>query len=156
MAGFEGEDSIKLDGLNQLLKALKVKPATARIGILGGKSVRSGGGSTNAEVGAAHEFGTEVLPQRSFLRVPISEHLQKEMEKAGALKPEAIQQILNERSLVPWLKKIAVLAEGIVAKAFDSGGYSKWPPSDMTHKLNKQTLVETQQLRNSISSEVRE
>ncbi len=54
------------------------------------------------------------------------------------------------------VKKVAVVAEGIVAEAFDTGGFGQWPPSDMTHKKVHQTLVETQQLRNSITSEVKE
>jgi phage gpG-like protein len=67
---------------------------------------------------------------------------------------DVLNDVLKSGTFTPWLKKVAVLAEGIVADAFASGGFGKWPPSDMTHKKNHQTLVETQQLRNSITSEV--
>jgi hypothetical protein len=78
-------DTLNVKGLDQLLKALKSKPPLARVGILGDKSVRATEGTfqTNAEIGAAHEFGTTTIPARSFLRVPISQNLQKEMEQSG-------------------------------------------------------------------------
>lgn len=152
---------LKTPGLDKLLKALKTKPPQTRVGILGDKTVRGkdsgpNAGRTNAEVGAAHEFGTTTLPQRSFLRIPISENLQKEMEKSGALDKDALNEVIKSGTLVPWMKKVAVIAEGIVADAFDTGGFGKWQPSDMTRKKNHQTLIETQQLRNSITSEVKE
>lgn len=152
------EDDVTLEtkGLDQLIKTLKVKPPVARVGILGGKTGRAGSVPNNATIGAYHEFGTSELPQRSFLRVPISEHLENKMESSGALNKDTLDQVVKQGSVTPWLKKIAVLAEGIVAEAFETGGFGKWKPSDMTHKKNHQTLVETQQLRNSITSEVKE
>jgi phage gpG-like protein len=168
---------IKLEtkGLDQLLKALKAKPPVARVGILGEKTNRiegkktltfaevqslstprkGGNVPTNAEIGASHEFGTSQLPQRSFLRVPLTDRLQKEMEASGALDKAVLAEVIRSGSVVPWLKKVAVLAEGIVIQAFATGGYGKWKPSDMRHKKVHMTLVETQQLRNSITSEVR-
>lgn len=146
--------TLNLSGLDSLAKALKAKPPTIRVGILGNGNERTGGGQTNAEIGAAHEFGTSRLPQRSFLRIPISDHLESRMEASGALSQGALDQAVATGSMVPWAKKVAVLAEGIVSDAFDSGGFGKWLPSNMAHKKNKQTLVETTQLRNSITSEV--
>lgn len=147
-------------GLNNLIKALKDKFPTARVGVLGGKNIRTSDENqppTNAEVGAAHEFGVPGrLPVRSFLRVPITENMQEYLERAGAFKKEALQKVIQEGTLVPYVKKIAAVAETIVADAFDTGGFGKWKPSDMKNKKTKQTLVETQQLRNSITSEVKE
>lgn len=147
---------LKMTGLEKLAKALKVKPPVARIGILGSNSSRTGGGASNATIGAYHEFGTSNLPQRSFLRIPISDNLEKEMESSGALDKDTLKAVIAGGTLLPWVKKIAILAEGIVAGAFDTGGYGKWRPSNMAYKANHQTLVETQQLRNSITSEVTE
>ncbi len=154
----EGNTTLETKGLDQLLKALKAKPPEARVGILGQKAVRtdSKAGPNNAEVGAAHEFGTATLPQRSFLRVPIAEHLEKRMESSGALDKETLQEVIRNGTILPWMKKIAVLAEGIVKEAFDTTGFGKWPPSNMRYKAVKQTLVETQQLRNAITSDVKE
>lgn len=159
--------SLNVAGLEKLLKALKpTRTPVARVGILGDKTVRSltdekgGAMPTNAEVGAAHEFGAPArgLAQRSFLRIPISENLQKYMEKSGALDKDVLSKVIKSGSVTPWLKKIAVLAEGIVADAFATEGFGKWASwknSNYTNNAN-QILVDTQQLRNSITSEVKE
>lgn len=161
MSDDETETTINVQGLEDLIRVMSAKAPVARIGVLGDKSARdaSKGGKlnpTNAEIGAAHEFGTEKLPQRSFLRVPISEHLEKKMEEAGAFDADVLSDAIKSKTLVPYMKKIAVLGESIVQEAFDTGGFGKWPESDMTRKKNHQTLVETKQLRDSITSEVRE
>lgn len=148
--------TLKVDGLDKLLKALKSKPPVARVGILGSKNARSGKENSNATVGAAHEFGTSKLPMRSFLRVPLTDNLQKYMEKSGLLDKEAMELVIKQGSLVPWIKKVAIIGESIVLDAFSTGGFGKWKPSNMDKKLVKMTLVETQQLRNAITSEVKE
>lgn len=148
---------IKTEGLDKLLRALNQKLPTARVGILGADDVRATKGNpSNATIGAAHEFGTTKLPMRSFLRVPITEHLQSKMEASGALDKQVLKQVIAEGSVIPWMTKIAVLAEQIVGEAFATGGFGKWMPSNMNNKKNHQTLVETQQLRDSITSEVKE
>jgi phage gpG-like protein len=143
------------DGLDKLLKALK-KPPSIKVGILGSNDSRNGKASSNATVGAAHEFGTSTLPQRSFLRVPLSDNLSKALQKAGLLEKKVIAEAVKTGSLIKLLKQIAITAEAVVLDAFDTGGDGKWKPSNMTKKKNQQTLVETQQLRNSITSEVAE
>lgn len=150
---------LNVKGLEQLIKSLKNMPI-ARVGILGDKSTRGSGRSqkspTNAQIGAWHEFGTTRLPVRSFLRLPITTLLDKRLQQSGAFNKDVMRRVIQGGSIVPWLKLVAIEAEGIVAGAFDSGGYGTWPPSDMRYKKNFQTLIETQQLRNSISSEVKE
>lgn len=147
---------IKLDGLHALIKALKKSEKTfVKVGILGTHAGRAdNSGKTNAEIGVIHEFGGAHMPQRSFLRVPITEHLNKELEKSGMFTQASLQKVISQKSLIPYLEKIGVSAEGIVSDAFKTGGFGKWKPSDMSRKKIKQTLVESQQLRNSISSEV--
>lgn len=143
-------------GLDSLLKAMKGQEVTAKVGILGSDNVRSGKGSnSNAVVGAAHEFGTTTLPQRSFLRVPISENLGSALENANAFDKDTLDRVVKEGSMKGWVEKVAILAVSIVNGAFNSSGYGKWRPSIMTRKKTKQTLVETGQLRDSITYEVK-
>ncbi len=152
------DDTIELKdkGLSQLLKAFGDKTPVARVGIMGDKNARSAGSfQTNAEIGAIHEFGGEHMPMRSFLRGPITENLQKFLEDSGAFTKEALAEVVRTGSLIAWMKKVGIVGEQIVSEAFNSGGFGKWKPSNMTHKTNKQTLVETQQLRNSITSVVK-
>lgn len=153
-------DGLDTKNLDKFLKALKGKLPTIRVGILGEKSARSSngaaGGPTNAEVGSFHEFGTTKLPVRSFLRVPLMEQFPKRLKSSGAFDKAVLAEVIATKSVVPWLKKVAILAEGTVLDAFDSGDFGKWPPSDFRYKENAQTLVETQQLRNSITSDIQE
>lgn len=146
---------LNIKGLDKLLKALKGKQPKLRVGILGDVG-RAGPGPSNATIGAAHEFGTSSLPVRSFLRLPISTMLGKELESSGALDKSSVDAVIKAGSVVPWLTKIGIVAEGIVSDAFDSGGFGTWVPSDMRYKTNHQTLVETHQLRDSITSDVQE
>lgn len=151
-------DAYEIDdaGLEKLIKALKHLPS-ARVGILagGGKNTRKEEGApTNAAVGAAHEYGTSELPVRSFLRQPISEHLNSELQSVGTFTKSTLKEVIRSGSAVAWMKTITTAAEAVVAQAFHTGGFGKWAPSDMTHKEVQQTLVESQQLRNSITSEV--
>ena len=163
-------ESIKLStkNLDQFVKALKGKMPVARVGILQNTTSRtatqtqnksgkfeSKGNQTNAEIGIAHEFGTEKLPIRSFLRVPLADNLQTYLEKSGAFNKSTLRTVVKEGSVREWVQKIAITAEAVIADAFDTGGFGKWKPSDMKHKKVHQTLVETQQLRNSITSEVK-
>lgn len=143
-------------GLTQLLKAFKTSNLPeGKLGILGDGNARSGGESTNAEIGAKHELGLEGLPMRSFLRVPIIDLLESRLKESGAFKEQAMKRVLKEGSLKPWMEKVMIISESIVSDGFSSGGFGKWKPSNMTNKTNHQTLVETQQLRNSITSEVK-
>lgn len=151
------DDEFNIKGLEKIIKALKTDPR-ARVGVLGNKAARasSDGSENNATIGARHEYGTAKLKQRSFLRMPISRELNKEMERSGLLDKTTLSEVVKEGTLVPWMRKVAILAEACVLRAFDTGGFGLWPPSDMTRKKNHQTLVETQQLRNSITWDVKE
>lgn len=151
------DTTIETKGLDQILKALKIKPPVARIGILGAANARSGKGTSNATIGAAHEFGTSKLPMRSFLRVPLSERLQKAMESSGALDSDTLKNVIKEGSVLPWITKVAILAENIVLDAFDTGGFGKWAAWKNPGYTNNtgMILVDTQQLRNSITYEVK-
>lgn len=146
--------TFNIDGLDKVIKALKKKPPLIKVGILGDKNQRTDSKLTNAQVGATHEFGTHRLPQRSFLRMPLGEHLMPALENSGAFDQGVLDDVVKSGSMEAWSKNVAAVAEGVVLDAFDSGGFGAWIPSDMRFKNNHQTLVETQQLRNSITSEV--
>lgn len=149
-------ESFNVKGLDQILKALKTKPPIARVGILGSTNARSGKQNSNATIGAAHEFGTTKMPQRSFLRVPISENLNKSLESSGLLTKETLQDVIKWGSVLPWVTKVAIVAEGIVLDAFASNGFGKWAPWKGSYTSSTgQILVNSQQLRNSISYEVK-
>lgn len=152
--------TLNTKNLDAVLKALKENMSRARVGILGDKTNRTSGGKqapTNATIGAYHEFGTDKMPQRSFLRVPIAENLQKNLESSGAFGKDEMMQVAKSGTMLPWLLKISAIAEKIVGDAFDTGGFGKWPKWKTKGYENNtgMLLVDTQQLRNSITSEVK-
>lgn len=158
------EETVKLEtaGLDKILRAMKMKLPTARVGIMGEKNMRAGtgkSGKTNAEIGAIHEYGCPKrnIPIRSFLRVPIADHLEKEMEASGAYDDKTLRDVIREGSFVPWVKKMAIIAEKIVQGGFATGGFGQWAPHKPSYTNNTgQILIDTQQLRNSITSQADE
>jgi len=159
-------DTINVEGLESFMKALKRPPPVSRVGILGSKTYRKpapgekAAPATNGTIGAAHEYGapSKGIPARSFLRIPISDRLQGEMEGSGALSEAETKEVLRVRTVVPWMKKITALCEKIVRGAFDTGGYGKWPGWKSPNYKNNamQLLVDTTQLRDAQTSEVKE
>lgn len=149
---------MNLKPLERLLKSLKGNIPEVRVGILGDKDARTkGNAKSNATIGAKHEFGSAEVPQRSFLRVPITEHMQEYLDKSGFFDKDALSKVITNASLIVWVKKIGLIAETIVADGFASGGFGKWAKWRNPNYTNNtgQILVDTQQLRNSISSEVK-
>jgi hypothetical protein len=148
-------DTINLAPLEKFIEAYADMDGNiGRIGILGDQTVRAEDTSSNAAIGLLHEFGTEKLPQRSFLRMPLTTKLQKALEQSGAFNKEALRNVVKEGSFQTYVRKILASGESVVLEAFATGGFGQWKPSDMKYKKVQQTLVETQQLRDSITSEV--
>lgn len=141
-----------------MIAAFKGRLPVAKVGVLGdGKNHRTEDGApTNAQIGAWNEFGTSRMKMRSWLRMPISLKLQSALQEAGAFDNATLKKVIEEGSLTPFVAKIGIVGEAVVLGGFDTSGYGYWPASDMTKKENQQTLVETQQLRNAVASEVTE
>ena len=146
-------DKLETKELDELEKILKKYKVSIKVGILGDGDNREDEAS-NATVGLVHEFGGVNHPERSFLRMPLSGFFYKRLESSGLFKDE-FKEIIKEKGLESFANKIAQVAVETVKGAFHTGGYGKWKPSNMDYKENHQTLVESQQLRNSITSEVK-
>lgn len=142
--------SVKVNdsSLKNLIKTLKNNKSQVKIGILGD--------DRNATIGAVHEFGTESIPVRSFLRKPISENLSKKLQKIGLLKTQEISKIINEKKLNLLLKKIGEVGVVCVLDAFtqQGPGWAKWKNPNYKNNANM-ILTDTGQLRNSINYEVK-
>lgn len=148
-------ESLKIDGLDEILKALK-NPPRVRIGVLG-KGARPGSQTDNATIGAAHEFGTATLPRRSFLRVPLADNLGERLENSGILDKTAItRELIETGSVRGFMQVVAITAEEVVQDAFATGGNGKWKQWSNPNYTNNtgMILLDTQQLRESITSEV--
>lgn len=150
----EKGDDFDFSGLEDLAKFLKENQKSIKVGIIGNSSAREGG-LTNAEIGLYHEFGTEKLRMRSFLRYPLANELPKKIEILGVFESDEFEQALKGEGTSKFIKKLAGLAESTVLEAFDTGGFGMWEESNMENKENHQTLVESKQLRDSITSEIK-
>lgn len=156
--------------LNNLIKALMSKQCTVKIGILGKKDARSptpGESSTlsNATIGAAHEYGTSKIPRRSFLRMPITEHLPEKLKDAGLLDKKHIEEVIKNGNFKQYTQQIGVLGVATVLEAFDTEGWGTWTALSEARlkqraKRNQgsQILVvpDSHQLRDSIDFRVEE
>jgi len=157
------QDTINLEGLEKLQKALKAKyPPYAKIGVLGGgKEVRKNEGKknqiNNAELAAVHEYGSPVqgIPSRSFLRMPLTDQLPKKLEEGGLFEEDEAREVLRTGTLMPWMKRVAAIALGVCKEAFTSNGWGKWPAwkPGYTNKTG-QMLNDTGQLKDSVDAEV--
>lgn len=146
--------------LRQLIEAISKAPSV-KVGVLGDSTRSDPDEESNAMIGWRHEFGKPAgpapLPQRSFLRMPLSMYLKKELEEKKAFSQANINKIVKEKSMDSFMEKVGVLGVSIVLKAFDSDGFGQWTPlSPVTieEKGHAQILINTQQLRNSIDYEV--
>ena len=146
-------------GLDALIATFKGKIPMAKIGVLGDGSMRNVGDNNNADILARHEFGGGPLglPARSVLRVPLIENFQRYLSKSGFFEEddeELAKKILNQKSFIEIIAKLGILGEQVIADAFKTRGFGRWYPSNMKYKKNHETLVETGQLRTSITSVV--
>ena len=147
-------DTFSTKGLDQLIKLFGKKMPKVQVGIFENSNGRADhGGPTNAEIGRNHEYGTDILPVRSWLRMPLQDQFQKAVEKAGFTK-KTVKEMIQNGAVFQLFNELAIVAEGVVLEGFNSGGYGKWKPSNMARKKNHQTLVETQQMRNAVGSRV--
>lgn len=156
---------LNLKPLEDFLRALGSDVPVAKVGILGDKDARTAKvqqndrsfktetTGSNAEIGLKHEYGLGV-PLRSFIRMPLNNYLAKYLDNSNAFTKETLAQVIKEKSVKPWLEKVAITATVVIEEAFATGGFGQWEPSNMAHKTNHQTLVETGQLRRSISWEI--
>lgn len=154
----EESTTYNIDGLEKIVKALKAKTPRIRVGILGGWNARSGSKSGNASIGAVHEYGdpSRGIPQRSFLRMPIATKLNSELSKANMFNKQMLKDILEAGDFMSWSRRVGLIAEKCVLDAFNSGGFGTWPAwKNPSYQNNTgMLLVDSTQLRDSISSEV--
>ena len=129
----------------------QAKRSTVKVGILSSSIHVYPDGETVAEVGAQHEYGTEDVPRRSFLRAPFY-YKQEEMESAIETQFKSIAEKGKDSSLA--LNLIGVTAQTIVQDAFITQGYGEWQPNSqrtIEEKGSSQPLIDTGALRQSIT-----
>lgn len=155
--------TFKKVGLNKLRAQIAtLGTARAQVGIFADQDSRTptepGRGDSNASVGFAHEFGvgegSQHLPRRSFLQMPLELHLPGELARTSSDQWFDSLQRGGVRSVLHTMGKTG---EELIQQAFDSGGFGNWPQLADETVLRKESaaiLIETNQLRDSISVRV--
>lgn len=158
--------SVNLDvaTLSKLIKEASSYPrARVKVGVLGPKANRVDAGTmhnveglNNAEIGLRNEFGviSERIPERSFLRMPLIQHLPQTLVKVA--QKDWIADLIKNGKL-QLLKKLGAAGEGAVLDAFATKGFGRWKPNTAYTVMKKgsaRPLIDHGELRQSISSEV--
>lgn len=110
---------------------------------------------TNAEIGLDHEMGSmsRHIPRRSFLEMPLTTKMPDYGKKFG----ENLMKALDEGNIRPAFVNLGIKGEQVVQLAFASRGFGLWAPnaeSTIQKKGSSQPLIDTAQLRKSITSDV--
>lgn len=160
--------TLNLEELRAVRAELKrAESARVKVGILGDKAGRWGPGSgdmNNPSLGVVHEFGSikRGIPARSFLRMPLMTRLPGKIDEIGR---EVWRKLILDKGAINALKALGVIAENLVQRAFETGGFGQWPKLSPRYARWKAALVRarggrvsililTGQLRRSVTSRV--
>ena len=143
-----------LEPLNRFVRGLSFKHVV-RVGIFGNKANRNKDkGMTNPELGAIHEFGSfsRGIPQRSFLRMPVHQDAAKIVNETGA----SALTFMNQGKIPRVLRNLGIACENAIQRAFAARGpgWQANKPSTVKAKGSDAPLIDTGQLRRSITSKV--
>lgn len=148
--------TLNLKGFEALRKGLN-KNQYVKVGVFQAyKAARKDDEISNPELAIIQEFGSvsQNIPPRSFVRMPIQEK-QKEILAFAADKKQADLLMAGDKKKA--LKNLGVFAEGIIQRAFDTGGFGKWAPnkpSTIRQKGSSKPLIDTSELRRAVTSKV--
>lgn len=149
-----------LERTRRQLEAMKrAKSASVKVGLPAGESATSqayksdgqAAAPTVLDVGIWHEYGTQFVPMRSFLRGPFEE---KYSELSRAIQAQFKLVLENDLDVEVGLGRIGLTAVNISKGAFKTKGYGAWPDitqATKTAKGSSQVLIDTGLLRNSIT-----
>lgn len=123
----------------------KAKGARVKVGVLGNTTGRWGPGSgnwTNAGLGVVHEFGSiqRNVPARSFLRMPLMTRLPKKVDEIGRA---TWRSIVLTKGIMPALGSLGLVAENLVQRAFETGGFGQWAQLSPRYARWKEQLIRT-------------
>jgi len=130
-------------------KEVAGKPSVA-IGVLE-DSGDHGDGLSVAEVATFNEFGTETIPERSFIRSTVDQNFNNYLERSRKLQSKVILQELSVK------EALSVLGESIqsdIIKTINAGVDPENDPKTIERKGSSTPLIDTGQLKQSIRYKV--
>ena len=128
------------DFIDQLKGSDKLE---VRIGVLGDSS------SELVTYAAANEFGTEKIPERSYLRATFVK--QSALKRIGTAAAELVKPGVDPRDV---LNIVGVVGVGEVQEQIRRGEYQELKPATIKAKGSDKPLIDTGRLIQAISYEV--
>lgn len=135
-------------------KELSKKPSV-KIGVLEKsgehKSLENSEALTVVEVATFNEFGTETIPERSFIRSTVDQNFEDYVEKSRTLQNKIIMQELDVK------KALSILGEKIqadIVSAINNGIEPENSPKTIAAKGSSKPLIDSGQLKQSIKYQV--
>lgn len=144
--------------LKQVMKrAEKLNQLQLVVGIPNDENSREDSdGITNAELGIIHEFGVPErgIPERSFLRSTVSEESAKNLGRLGNV--QIAEFLEGKTSAHDVFATIGVYLQGKIVEKITDGEFEPNNENTVKRKGSSKPLIDTGQLRASITYEVRE
>jgi len=138
------------NGIKKLFKRLS-NEGSVDVGILTGEGQHKDSDLTVAEIGFYHEFGTVKTPERSFIRSTIN-------GESKAIKKVARAQyklVLDGKSTnTKGLGILGAFTAGLIQQKFTSNDWKPNSEKTIEDKGSSRPLIDTGQLRQSISFKV--
>lgn len=137
-------------GLKKILRQLQqARSVEVVVGILEGSQNKD---ATIAEYAAANEYGTENIPERSFMRSSFDENLgniQRDMNN------EAGKVMRGERDILSALGVVGMKHQARVKRKIGSNIQPANHPETIARKKSSRTLIDTGAMLNSVQYLVR-
>lgn len=147
-------------GANRLLLGLREaskRPMKVRVGVLTDAPKREGAGGSGkfslVEVAAVHEFGAPDagIPQRSFVRAAVDEHRSDIHALQERLAGQILRGEIDEKAA---LERLGAFVAGLMQRRIAAGIAPALNPETVARKGSSTPLVDTGQLRSSITWKV--
>jgi len=136
-------------GIKSLFKRLE--KGTVDVGILSSEGKHEGSSFTVAQVGFMHEFGTVTIPERSFIRSTISSE-SRDIKQVARIQYKKVLDgsITTEQGL----GVLGAFTVGLIQEKFTSNDWAPNTEKTQARKGSSSPLIDTGQLRQSISFKV--
>ena len=109
--------------------------------------------ATLAQVAAAHEFGTDKIPQRSFIRATVD---LKASEIRAQQESLAAQVIAGKITPEVAMERLGIFTQGLIQARIAEGIDPPLKPATVARKGSSKQLVDSGQLRSSITYQITE
>lgn len=144
-------------GFRKILRLLGTGPVSATTGIQDSEAEVARDELTNAALGAIHEFGVDLpeqgirIPERSFVRVPFDRNVKRLERLLGA----GMREVAGGTNTVERVFGVAAeFLRGQMVAAIDDGIEPPLADSTIARKGSSKQLIDTGQLKQSITSKV--